>query len=330
MDARRGGARGRAPALPADRDDLARLRARRAAARARHRRRRRRAPLDGHRRVRRHAGRDLRRHALRAAVLRAARRGARRKRDAAARPPAQEGRHDARLVAHAARVLLLGACRLHGRARLRAARDAACPAPIRTRRPSRRGDGARFRPNGGSCTAMRTLDELVASALERNADVRSRVARIEEADAKLREAARRFLPEIDLAAAPHRSQHQRRRDHAGSAAFRLISNDIRVSLSATSFEIDFWGKLRRAAGGHARARARLALCERRGDAVARGPDHAGLFLAALARRADRGHARDAGEPRRGARLRAQPRARRHCLGSGREPGRARAPMRRCS
>ena len=41
MSAARGGARGRAAALPADRDDLARLRARRAAAHVRHRRRRR-------------------------------------------------------------------------------------------------------------------------------------------------------------------------------------------------------------------------------------------------------------------------------------------------
>ena len=70
--ASRRGARGRAAALPADRDDLARVRARRAAARARDRRRRRRAPLDGHRRVRRHARGDVHRHRLHPAVLRRA------------------------------------------------------------------------------------------------------------------------------------------------------------------------------------------------------------------------------------------------------------------
>ena len=64
--------RGRAPALPAHRDDFARLHVRRAAAGARHRRRRGGAALDGHRRVRRHARRDLRRHPVRAAVLHAA------------------------------------------------------------------------------------------------------------------------------------------------------------------------------------------------------------------------------------------------------------------
>ena len=68
---RRGGGQRRAAALPADRHDLARVRARRGAARGRDRRRRRRAPLDGHRRVRRHARRDVRRHALHSAVLRA-------------------------------------------------------------------------------------------------------------------------------------------------------------------------------------------------------------------------------------------------------------------
>ena len=38
------------------------------------------------------------------------------------------------------------------------------------------------------------LDELVANSLERNADVRLAVARIEEADANLREAGAAFLP----------------------------------------------------------------------------------------------------------------------------------------
>ncbi len=69
----RRGHRGRAPALPADRDDLARVHVRGAAAGAGNRSRRGGKALDGHRRVRRHAGRDLRRHAVRAAVLHAAR-----------------------------------------------------------------------------------------------------------------------------------------------------------------------------------------------------------------------------------------------------------------
>src|SRR4029077_13252206 len=44
------------------------------------------------------------------------------------------------------------------------------------------------------------LDELVANSLERNADVRFAVARIEEADANLREVRAALLPEIDLGA----------------------------------------------------------------------------------------------------------------------------------
>ena len=64
---------GGAPALPADRDDFARLHVRGPAACARYRRRRGGAPLDGHGRVRRHAGRNVRRHPVRPAVLHAAR-----------------------------------------------------------------------------------------------------------------------------------------------------------------------------------------------------------------------------------------------------------------
>jgi len=89
------------------------------------------------------------------------------------------------------------------------------------------------------------LDQLVASALARNAEVRLAVARIEETDANLREAGAAFLPEIDLGGTP-----QRQRLSASTAtpippSIPLARNDIRLTLG-TSFEIDFWGKLRRA------------------------------------------------------------------------------------
>jgi hypothetical protein len=64
-----GRSRGRAPALPADRDDLAGLRLRRRAAGAGHRRRRRGAAEHGHRRLRRHDRRHLRRAGVHPAVL---------------------------------------------------------------------------------------------------------------------------------------------------------------------------------------------------------------------------------------------------------------------
>ena len=73
-----------------DRDDVARVRAGRGAAGARHRRRRRVAAIDGHRRVRRHADRDVRRHDVHPAVLRASREASRAR--VAAAPPPCRGR----------------------------------------------------------------------------------------------------------------------------------------------------------------------------------------------------------------------------------------------
>ena len=89
------------------------------------------------------------------------------------------------------------------------------------------------------------LDELVASALTRNADVRLAVARIEEADANLREAGAAFLPEIDLSAVPNRLRLSNDTATPIPASIPLVRNDVRIALG-TSFEIDFWGKLRRA------------------------------------------------------------------------------------
>jgi len=87
------------------------------------------------------------------------------------------------------------------------------------------------------------LDDLVASALERNADIRQAVARIEESDANLREANAAFLPEIDAQGNAGRSR--------ASTTTGLIPpgipstrTDIRLALT-TAFELDFWGSLRR-------------------------------------------------------------------------------------
>ncbi|HEX9391839.1 MAG TPA: efflux transporter outer membrane subunit [Usitatibacteraceae bacterium] len=86
------------------------------------------------------------------------------------------------------------------------------------------------------------LNELVANALERNTDMRIAVARIEEADANLRETGAAFLPEIDLGTTATRSRVSSRTALPNPAP--LVRNDVRLALS-TSFEIDFWGRLRR-------------------------------------------------------------------------------------
>jgi multidrug efflux system outer membrane protein len=97
-----------------------------------------------------------------------------------------------------------------------------------------------------------TLDDLVAAALKNNPDVEFAIARIEETNAQLREANAAFLPEIDAGLNPSRSRV------SAATAFPnpppLTRNDVRLQLT-TSFELDFWGRLRR---GNEAARA-LAL-----------------------------------------------------------------------
>ncbi|HZE10337.1 MAG TPA: efflux transporter outer membrane subunit [Burkholderiales bacterium] len=88
------------------------------------------------------------------------------------------------------------------------------------------------------------LDELVAATLERNADIRLAVARIEEADANLRAARASFLPEIDLSGAANRQGVSTRTAVAVPPGIASTRNNVRLALS-TSFELDFWGHLRR-------------------------------------------------------------------------------------
>ena len=89
------------------------------------------------------------------------------------------------------------------------------------------------------------LERLVASTLERNADIRLAVARIEESDANLREAGANFLPEIDLGAAGSRSAVSTTGAVPVPSTFPVMRNNVRLTAS-TSFELDFWGRLRRA------------------------------------------------------------------------------------
>ncbi|MDD5329065.1 MAG: efflux transporter outer membrane subunit [Sulfuricella sp.] len=89
-----------------------------------------------------------------------------------------------------------------------------------------------------------TLNGLVEQALQANADVQLAAARVEEADAFLREAGSALLPEIDLAGSGTRSRSSANTVPALPADM-LRHNNFKATLG-TSFEIDFWGKLRRA------------------------------------------------------------------------------------
>jgi outer membrane protein, multidrug efflux system len=89
-----------------------------------------------------------------------------------------------------------------------------------------------------------TLDRLVAGALARNADIRLAVARIEEANANLREAGAAFLPEIDLGTTGTRSRVSSQTATPLPPGIPAVRNDLRLTAS-TAFELDFWGRLRR-------------------------------------------------------------------------------------
>jgi len=79
------------------------------------------------------------------------------------------------------------------------------------------------------------LDEYVKSGLERNADVKLAAARVEEAEAVVAQARAAFFPEVEAQAGAQRSR---------TLQFGTVSL-FNLGLS-TSFELDVWGKLRRA------------------------------------------------------------------------------------
>jgi multidrug efflux system outer membrane protein len=96
------------------------------------------------------------------------------------------------------------------------------------------------------------LDELVAKALAANTDVQAAAARVEEADAVLRETGGALFPEVDLGANAKRSRSSTVAGTLPSGS-EPLRNNFNSALS-TSFELDFWGKLRRASEA-ARAQA---------------------------------------------------------------------------
>ena len=87
------------------------------------------------------------------------------------------------------------------------------------------------------------LNELVALSLKNNTNIALAIARIEEADASMREVGASLFPQVDLSADATRSKVTE------LGAFPVFGDKIRNNYSfglSTSFEIDFWGKIRRA------------------------------------------------------------------------------------
>ncbi|MEJ2572214.1 MAG: efflux transporter outer membrane subunit [Gammaproteobacteria bacterium] len=91
----------------------------------------------------------------------------------------------------------------------------------------------------------KTLDGLVASALKNNTDLHRAVAQIDAAEAVLAQANSTLFPEIDLGASSSRSHSSTLNATPVFSGVPITYNANRLALS-TSFELDFWGKLRRA------------------------------------------------------------------------------------
>ena len=88
------------------------------------------------------------------------------------------------------------------------------------------------------------LNRLVDAALAHNSDIAQAVARVELADAQQREVSGALLPGIDLGANAARSRSSGLTTNARSPN-GAVGNNFRAAAS-TSFELDFWGKLRNA------------------------------------------------------------------------------------
>ena len=87
------------------------------------------------------------------------------------------------------------------------------------------------------------LNELVALSLKNNTNIALVVARIEEADASMREVGASLYPQVDLSADAKRSKVTE------LGAFPTFGGAVRNNYSfglSTSYEIDFWGKIKRA------------------------------------------------------------------------------------
>lgn len=88
-----------------------------------------------------------------------------------------------------------------------------------------------------------TLDGLVATGLAEGTDVRLAAARVEEAAAALREASTLLLPEVDGTGSAVRSGASAQTGPIRAGGVGVLNN-FALGVS-TSYEIDFWGRLRR-------------------------------------------------------------------------------------
>jgi multidrug efflux system outer membrane protein len=109
------------------------------------------------------------------------------------------------------------------------------------------------------------LDELVAAARERNADLRLAAARVLEAQGALREADAAFFPDVSASYAYTGNRVSRFTTPPGTVSGFPATRGVNSALLSTNFEVDFWGRYAR--GGEA-ARANLLGSQYARDTVA--------------------------------------------------------------
>jgi len=98
------------------------------------------------------------------------------------------------------------------------------------------------------------LTTLIDAALAHNADLAQAIAQVDAADALVRQANAAFFPEIGVDASGTRSRTSRRSQQGLQLGTRPAINNQYSAALTTSFELDLWGRLRRASES---ARAQL-------------------------------------------------------------------------
>jgi len=88
------------------------------------------------------------------------------------------------------------------------------------------------------------LDDLMDKALNKNLDIRAAIARLEDADAYLKQVGAALIPSVDLTSQGNRTKATEN-GVVPSNFVKPFRKNFNIQLS-TSFELDFWGRLRRA------------------------------------------------------------------------------------